>query len=161
MALEIEEETNESCQIVDISILSNFLGFHLKMAQAAVQRGFVEALASVDLTQRKHAVLSVVGANQHLSQVQVANALQIDRATMMSLIDRLEREGLLTRERSTQDRRRQELVLTGKGRELLDQSACGVEQFERSLAARLTPEELATTIGALRKLYDQPAIDKT
>lgn len=133
--------------------LQQHLGFDLKMAQSAVQRGFAAALDGVGISQRMHAVLWLIGSGSHPSQRQIAAALQIDRATMMTIVDRLETQRLLTRVRAEEDRRRQELVLTAKGRKVLQRAEDRVQRFEAALAARFTAHELATLRRSLRKLY--------
>lgn len=139
---------------IGMAQLQVYLGFHLKMAQAAVRRDFIAALEGVDISQRSHAVLQLIAQNAHPSQAQVAAALQIDRATMMTIIDRLEDQGLVSRLRAAADRRRQELALTSQGRRRLDRANQIIRRFEAALAAKLTRDEQAVLVRALRKLYE-------
>lgn len=139
---------------IALAQLQGYLGFHLKMAQAAVKRDFVAALEGIDISQRSHAVLQLIAQNEHPSQAQVAAALQIDRATMMTIVDRLEDQGLVTRLRAEADRRRQELALTPEGRRRLERANEVIRRFEAALAAKLTKAEQAVLERALRKLYE-------
>lgn len=136
-----------------VARLQQHLGFDLKMAQSAVQREFAEALEGLGISQRVHAVLWLIASCTHPSQRQIASALQIDRATMMTIIDRLEGQQLLTRVRAEADRRRQELSLTAKGHKVLQRAEERVHRFEAALAARFSTGELEALRRSLRKLY--------
>ena len=103
-------------------VLDELLGFHLRLAQAALYRDFVRSLAKLDLSQRQFAVLELVRANPGVSQAQLAGFLALDRPAIMSVVDRLEQRGLVLRERSRTDRRRQEIRLTAEGDHALDVS---------------------------------------
>ena len=96
--------------------LDGLLGYRLRRAQGAMHRDYMAAITELELTQKQTATLWLINANPGVSQVSVAAALGMDRATMMSITDRLEERGLVIRKRSTVDRRRQELYLTPAGR---------------------------------------------
>ena len=95
--------------------LDSLLGYLLRRAQGAMHRDFMAAVADFGLTQKQAAALWLIQANGGVSQVEVAAALGMDRATMMAVTDRLEDRGFVIRKRSSTDRRRQELYLTSVG----------------------------------------------
>ena len=99
--------------------LDGLLGYRLRRAQGAMHRDFMAAVAELELTQKQAATLWLIQANPGVSQVEVAAALGMDRATMMAITDRLEERGFVIRKRSTVDRRRQELYLTPAGQSTL------------------------------------------
>ena len=86
--------------------LDSLLGYLLRRAQGAMHRDFMAAVSEFGLTQKQAAVLWLIQANGGVSQVEVAGALGMDRATMMALTDRLEDRGFVIRKRSSTDRRR-------------------------------------------------------
>ena len=134
--------------------LSNLLGFQLRMAQAALHRDYAAATASLNLTQRQLAVLEIVSATPGVAQVDIATQLSIDRATMMSIIDRLEQRGLVERSRSHEDRRRQKLNLTKAGEASLAESRRIVAEHDKQFTDRFTPDELTALFDALRRIQD-------
>ena len=81
--------------------LDGLLGYRMRRAQGAMHRDYVASVAGLDLTQKQTATLWLINANPGVSQVSVAAALGMDRATMMAVTDRLEDRGLLVRKRST------------------------------------------------------------
>src|SRR5215471_19221744 len=84
--------------------LDGLLGYRLRRAQGAMHRDYIASVEGLALTQKQTATLWLVSANPGVSQVSVAAALGMDRATMMSITDRLEERGLVIRKRSSVDR---------------------------------------------------------
>jgi DNA-binding MarR family transcriptional regulator len=112
----------------------------------------VASLSSLSLTQKQAATLWLIGSNVGVSQATLAGCLGMDRATMMSVVDRLEENGHIIRRRSLTDRRRQELHLTPLGQNTLKKSKAKIAEHERRFTRRLNQSELATLQALLSKL---------
>lgn len=136
--------------------LAPLLGFHLRMASAAVARDFAAAMEGTDLTQKQYAVLELIGANPHVSQVDLGQMLGTDRATMMAITDRLESRALLVRRRSSRDGRRQELLLTPVGDALLADARRRIARHERRFIHRLGAAQVRTLIDMLEVIAAPP-----
>jgi DNA-binding MarR family transcriptional regulator len=134
------------------SRLSGLIGFHLRLAQVAVYRDFVAATADLKITPKQYAVLELVAENAGASQVGLAQALLMDRATMMALVDRLEARDLIERRASPVDRRRQSLFITAAGEIFLKSARAAISTHEARLLEAFMPEETAMTIRLLRRL---------
>lgn len=134
--------------------LDGFLGYRLRRAQGAMHRAFMAALADLELTQKQVATLWLINGNPGVSQVSVAAALGMDRATMMSIVDRLDERGLVIRKRSSADRRRQELYLTPAGQNTLRKAKARIAKHEERFASLFTASELEALLSALKKLQD-------
>lgn len=137
---------------IDRAELDSLLGFQLRMAYVAVSRHFAATLNDTDLTQKQAGVLWLLGANPGVSQIALAKQLDMDRASMMAIIDRLKSRGLALRERSPHDGRRQELYLTPKGRKVLKQSKAALAEHEDFFKGRFSEAELAMLFESLRRL---------
>jgi DNA-binding MarR family transcriptional regulator len=131
--------------------LDSLLGYLLRRAQGAMHRDFMAAVSDFGLTQKQAAVLWLIQANGGVSQVEVAAALGMDRATMMALTDRLEDRGFVTRKRSSTDRRRQELYLTPSGQSTLRKCKARIAEHEEKFRGMFSSSELAALLGALKK----------
>jgi len=132
--------------------LEGWLGFHLRMASAAMARDFAVALDGLDLTQKQCAVLELIAGNAGVSQIDLATRLGTDRATMMAIVARLERRHLVSRGRSPRDGRRQILGLTGEGMALLVEARRLIDAHEAGFKTRLGPERTAQLIALLREI---------
>lgn len=142
---------------MDLGGLDEVLGFHLRQAQGAMYRSFITTLAEHDLTQKQAGVFWLVGANPGVSQIALAGALGMDRATTMAVVDKLESRGFIVRQRSTVDRRRQELYLTPAGQKALVAVKATIGEHERRHSELFSPDELETLITYLRRIYRRRA----
>lgn len=139
---------------LDLDGLPDLLGFHLRLAQVAVHRDFTVSLAALDLTQKQGAVLQLIGANPSVSQVDLAATLGVDRATMMSIVEKLRKRGYLSRRRSSGDRRRQELFLTEAGEKVLAVSKRLIAEHEKRFISRFAEPELNALVEALKRVHE-------
>lgn len=134
--------------------LDKLLGYRLRRAQGAMHRHYMVSVGELDLTQKQTATLWLIHANPAVSQVSLAATLAMDRATMMSVVDRLEERSLLLRKRSVTDRRRQELYLTPAGQNLLAKVKLRIARHEERFRSLFTRSELDALLSALRKFRD-------
>jgi DNA-binding MarR family transcriptional regulator len=153
MAAKMTKTASDPAAAVTFGGLDDLFGFHLRLAGAALQRDFLEAMTPLELTQKQVAFLWLIDANRGVSQIAIAQALGMDRATTMAVIDRLEARGLTLRQRSTVDRRRQELYLTPAGQALLARAKTISRSHERKFVDRMTPEELDIVTRALARIH--------
>ena len=131
--------------------LDNLLGYLLRRAQGAMHRDFMAAVSDFELTQKQAAALWLIQANGGVSQVEVAAALGMDRATMMAVTDRLEDRGFIIRKRSSVDRRRQELYLTPSGQSTMKKCKARIAEHEEKFREMFTASELSALLEALKK----------
>lgn len=74
---------------------------------------------------------------------ELANFTMVTTGAMTKRIDRLERDGLVTRRPSTSDGRGRVVALTAAGRKLIDEAFAEHMRNERRLLDQLTPEDAA------------------
>lgn len=148
----VRKQVEGPAELVDGG-LEALLGFHVRMANVAIYRDFTSAMSKLDITQRQAATLSLVEANPGTSQVAIANKLNSDRATIMAMVDRLEARGLLTRTRSREDRRRQELYLTPLGQKTCKDARALIGEHERRFTSMFTKDELEAFLDALKRVH--------
>lgn len=90
---------------------------------------------------------------QRLRMNELASAIVLSRSGLTRLVDRLEAEGLLTRERSSSDRRGAFAVLTEKGVEAMREAwpvyARGIDEH---FARYLSTEEISMITGVFRRI---------
>jgi DNA-binding MarR family transcriptional regulator len=125
------------------------------MANAAIARDFNAAMAEFGVTQKQLAVLRLIQENTGVSQVDLASVLETDRATMMALVDRLEKRSLIERQASTRDRRRIELHLQKAGEDLLTAAEAVLATHEQRLQDRLSTGEANDLVRLLKQLYTE------
>ncbi len=87
-----------------------------------------------------------------VSQRWLAESLGLNRTVMGRLIDELERDGLVERERNAADRRSYALRTTAKGLEAVALAAPDLDRADASLSAHLSARERARLNALLREL---------
>ena len=113
-----------------------------------------EVLGSLGLTTALFALLNVVNAREGAIQQELGATLGIDRSTMVSLIDELERAGLARRRPSATDRRAREVAITPKGRRLLKQARELLSRAEDDVLGGLSADERHELLALLRRALD-------
>ena len=109
------------------------------------------ALADVDLTPRMQCVL-VHALEEERTQIQLAALADLDKTTMVSTVDELERRGLAERRPSTTDRRARIIAVTEKGRLAAEEAQRIVDRVHAEALGGLPPEARAAFVEALGTL---------
>jgi DNA-binding MarR family transcriptional regulator len=132
-------------------ILPSLLGYRLRRAQQAVFRDFASSIP--ELSPGRVGILLLLEANPGVTQSRLAQAVSLERSTMVGVVDVLESRGLLERRRGA-DRRTNGLWLTDPGRDLVTRLKRRIQLHERRVAARLSAQERAQLLALLEKLSD-------
>jgi len=140
---------------VDRGILPGLVGFHLRQAQIAVFRDFTATMGELEITPGLFAVLVLIESNPGLKQTELARAVHLDRSTVVSVVDTLERRGLVTRRTVAHDRRSNALELTSAGVALLRRLKRRVAAHEKRLVRDLSAGERATLTGLLQRIFPE------
>jgi DNA-binding MarR family transcriptional regulator len=90
----------------------------LAVASRSVIALYRPVLEPMGLTHPQYLVMLALWERSPRSLRDLSHALQLDPGTLSPLVKRLERSGLVTRERDEQDERMLSLTLTPKGRRL-------------------------------------------
>ena len=138
----------------DLGGLNGIVGFHIRLAHGAVYRHFTETFVDLDLTQKQVSALWLVGDRPGISQIDLGGRLRMDRATTMTIVNRLQERGYLRRERSTSDARKQALYLTPEGRAALATAKSCIGEHEAWLKGRFTSDEVKKLVEMLARIHD-------
>ncbi len=141
----------ESPAVIDLGVLNDHLGYFVRRVQMWLFQDFIRRLSPIDISPAQFSVLVVIGANEGLSQSELASTLGIERARMVRMLHLLDRRGLTERLPSSADGRRHALRLTRAGQNQLKQAKALAAQHEASLLAKLGPERYRMVMDALRE----------
>ena len=122
-----------------------------------LRAGSPRELRPFDVGIGQWAVLLHLWANDGLTQAQLARRVAIEQPTMVRTIDRMERDGLVTRTPDPNDGRASRISLTDRGRALRDDLVPLADEVNRAATGTLTDEEVATLRRLLGKLVDAEA----
>jgi DNA-binding MarR family transcriptional regulator len=139
---------------VSLGRLPEYLGYHLRRAQIAVFKDFDAVVgAAEDITPGLFGMMQVIAANPGLAQSRLAEAMDVDRSTIVTVLHRLEARGLVARRPSPRDRRSHALVVTAAGQAALRRMEKLVARHQARFASVLTAAERETLTRLLKRLY--------
>lgn len=130
-----------------IPFLLSQLGVHLA-------EDFVRRLEPFGADPRSYAVLKALSEDDGRSQRQLSTQLGIHRNVMVTVVDKLEHQGLVTRMPHPGDRRAFAVTLTDKARELLPRLDAQGRAQEDEITAALSGNDR----DAARRLLQQMAV---
>jgi MarR family transcriptional regulator, transcriptional regulator for hemolysin len=103
-------------------------------------------------TRAQWIVLFRLRQQEGLSQVDLADVLELQPISLVRLLDRLVEHGLLERRHDPKDRRANRLFLTADGRQLVDDLDSLRDAIAGDVLKNLSPEAIETSLGALREI---------
>jgi DNA-binding MarR family transcriptional regulator len=137
---------------LDLGALAGFVGYHLRVAQVAAYREFESRLTGLGMAPRFLGLLMLIEANAGAPQSRLAEAIHLDRSSLVPILDKLEADGLVERRASTVDRRLKSVWLTRAGEKLLGKLKPLAEAHEARLVAGFTSREREQLIELLARV---------
>lgn len=111
-----------------------------------------ELARRADLTGPQLTVVKLLEQIGDLSLSELSEKIRAQNSTVTGIIDRMEREGLVTRERSKEDRRVVYIKLTAKGRELAREIPVEPMEIFRSALESLSASEMRDLMRIMTKV---------
>lgn len=111
-----------------------------------------ELARRADLTGPQLTVVKMLEQIGDLSLSELSERIRAQNSTVTGIIDRMEREGLVVRERSKEDRRVVYIKLTAKGRKLAEEIPVEPMEIFRGALESLTPTETRELVKILGKV---------
>jgi DNA-binding MarR family transcriptional regulator len=145
--------SNPDSSAVPVSDDSPFvLGLLLRRAHEKAASAMDEPLAPFGIERRHLVVLMRLISDGALTQKQLVDRTQHDKASMVRIVDDLERLGLASRELVAGDRRLRAVTLTDHGREVFDQAQQAAVPVAVTSVKPLTPDQ-AEQLKLLLRAY--------
>ena len=129
----------------------------MKAAQKAIRARLLQQLLPHHLTVTQHKTLQHLWWHSRdggLSIGELSEHLGLACSTVSGIVDRLERDGWVLRNRQAPDRRTVKVQLTPKSVELFEQTKEESERFWLATVGRLDAEEQAALVHSLRRLRE-------
>jgi DNA-binding MarR family transcriptional regulator len=94
------------------------LGYLTRYAHRAFVKALADELEPHGLLTAQWSVLRILWDIEGLTQVELADRMRVEKASLTSVLDGMERGGLIKRARNDEDRRKINITLTAQGRRL-------------------------------------------
>jgi MarR family transcriptional regulator for hemolysin len=129
--------------------LSRNFGFILNDVARLLRTAFDRRVKSLGLTRSQGWVLNHLFRNDGVTQSELADILQVEKATLGRLLDRLEAKGWVRRESHADDRRAKRVFLTEEVEPGLKAMRSAAAELRRDALAGLSAEDQTRFVDAL------------
>ena len=137
---------------LDSGLVGRLFAYRLRAARLAIRRDLDRRLAPIGLSPIQFALLDVIRHNPGVQAGALADALYLDRSTVVQALALLARKGLVVRRAAAPTGRARGAWLTASGEVLRSRAEELVRQQERLLATVLSAEERATLEALLERI---------
>jgi MarR family transcriptional regulator for hemolysin len=128
------------------------IGYWLTLATQAFHRAVSDEVAPHGITYRQSQVLAWLVLEGELSQAELANKMMVEPPTLVGILDRMERDGWITRNSCPSDRRKKLIRATTAAEPVWEKIAEGGRRVRASATEGLTEQELETLKQLLRRV---------
>lgn len=131
----------------------NSMGFVVNTTAKAFQRSFdIELRRNVGVSLSQWRVVGTLVIQPGLTQKEIADKVGIEGATLVPIIDKMEKEGLLKRKLDSSDRRINRIYLTPKADSLWESMIECALRIRKSSAKNISESDIQTTLETLQKI---------
>lgn len=139
---------------LNLGYLAESFGYQVRRTHNAVLREYESRVTAVDVSARYLGLLLLVDTNPGAAQSRIAEAVGVDRSTIVPMIDRLESEGYLDRRPSEHDARSNGLWLTRKGLKTVARLNEVAAQIEAKIFAGFSSAERNSMRALMQRVLD-------
>lgn len=129
--------------------LSRNFGFILHDVSRLLRTTFDRRVKALGFTRSQWWVLTHIFRNDGATQSELADMLEIEKATLGRLLDRLEAKGWIRREGDAADRRAKRVFLTDEVEPVIKAMRAAAAEVRREALAGLSPEQQERFVDTL------------
>jgi len=134
---------------LDWGILAGSVGPRVRLLRNALTARSIAASAPHGLPTGSLTVLALIAANPGSSQSALAKRAGLNKSALVGIVDQLEAKGLAARDRSTSDRRRNQVTVTPAGEAAMRALFLAVAAEEGAIRDALGSADLEVLLGML------------
>ena len=136
-------------QSLDWGILAGSVGPRVRLLRNALTARSIAASAPHGLPTGSLTVLALIAANPGSSQSALARSAGLNKSALVGIVDQLESSGLAVRDRSTNDRRRNQVIVTPGGEAAMQRLFAAVTGEEGAIRETLGAADLKVLLTLL------------
>jgi DNA-binding MarR family transcriptional regulator len=137
------------------AFVDDYLPYLLARASHLISRQFHERLRPHGLPVAKWRVLATLSDGDGLTIGELARIVLFKQPTLTKTIDRMQVDGLVERRTSGGDRRKVQVFITPRGRQLVTALLAEAKAHEAQVTAAYSDQEMATLKRVLRTLISR------
>lgn len=128
------------------------IGYWLTLSTQAFHRAVSDEVAPHGITFRQSQVLAWLVLEGELSQAELANKMMVEPPTLVGILDRMERDGWITRNSCPADRRKKLIRATTAAEPVWEKIAAGGRRVRALATEGLSEQELDTLMQLLGRV---------
>lgn len=132
--------------------LNKWVSYITENSIKLISESFGRRLESKGITRIQWIALYYLGLDSNISQKDLALKMSVKDSSIARLLDRMERDNLVRREKSIEDRRITNVFLTDKGKDMREELLPEGEKFSNLLLNGISEEELQIFDDVLCKM---------
>jgi MarR family transcriptional regulator, transcriptional regulator for hemolysin len=137
----------------------NSMGFIVNSTAKSFQRSLdIELRKNVGVTLSQWRVVGALMLHPGLTQKEIADKMGIEGATLVPVIDKMEKDGLLKRKPDLTDRRANRIYLTPKSDSLWESMIECALKIRKSSTKNISENDIKITLQTLHKISDNLAL---
>lgn len=131
-------------------------GYLLTKASVLMKRRLSVAIkkAGYDITIEQWTILNVLWKNEGLIQTEIAQKTFKDKTNLTRILDKMERDNLIVRNKNPKNRREYKITLTENGANIFRQLIPIAQNNNEILLQTLSSEERSLVVNAVKKIID-------
>lgn len=133
-------------------MLAGSVSYRIRLLQIASYKAFEQTVTGFGSAPRYFGMLKLIEANPGIPQTRLAEAIFLDRSSLVPILDTLTREGWVERRAAPQDRRVRRVFLTDAGTERLVDLGQQVAAHESAITTGLSAAEKDQLLHLLDKI---------
>ncbi|KAA2283576.1 MarR family winged helix-turn-helix transcriptional regulator [Candidatus Nitrosocosmicus agrestis] len=153
---------SENSEKIEFDFENSILFIINKTAKALIHTVDQMLRAKLGITYGQWRVITVLvkndNENKHenngMTQKEIASKIGIEDSTIIPIIDKLEKNGLVLRQSDSYDRRNNRIMLTRKSDDVLDVVMNYGEKVKNILLMNISDDELSITKNTLEKMWN-------
>lgn len=130
-----------------------YFGYCLYKSAMRMREGLDHGLTSLKIIAPQLGILLILKNHGALSQIELGSSMAIDRASMVKMLDGLEKLGFIERRPNQKDRRENLIALTSAGMAAEKKAGTVVKQVERRLLSKFSTQEAEILRTLILKFY--------
>ena len=130
------------------------IGYWLTVTTQRYHRAFNDELVPYGITFRQSQVLGWLALEGDLSQTELAGKMMIEPPTLVRILDRMQRDGLITRRNCPSDRRRKLIRATAKSKPVWRKIVGCAKRIRARATEGMTDRQQATLKKLLGRVHE-------
>jgi DNA-binding MarR family transcriptional regulator len=139
-------------EVVEPAELLSRVSYRIRLIQIAAYKSFEKVVTGLGTAPRYYGLLKIVEANPGIPQTRLAEAIFLDRSSLVPILETLTDEGWVERRATERDRRVRRVYLTAQGQERLSLLEREVARHEEMMTGGMSEAEKARLLASFDRI---------